>query len=87
MNHRHRKVLHALYAHPMSSNIDFNDVQSVFGELGATVDNRHGSRIGVSLNGHTAVFHHAKHSLPKDEVVKIRHFLDACGVSPDDYPL
>ena len=87
MNHRHRKVLHAIFAHPLSGNIDFNAIQSVFGELGATIDNRHGARIGVSLNGHTAVFHHAKHSLPKEEIVQIRHFLETCGISPDDYPI
>ncbi|MBT6118121.1 MAG: hypothetical protein HOH66_09670, partial [Rhodospirillaceae bacterium] len=50
MNHKHRKVLHALYAHPISANIDMKAVEAVFGELGAEVDNRHGSRIGVTLN-------------------------------------
>ena len=34
MNHRHRKVLHALFAHPVSANIHFRDVESVFKELG-----------------------------------------------------
>lgn len=86
MNHRHRKVLHALFAHPVSANIDFKDVEHVFGELGAEIDNRNGARVGVTLMGKTAVFHRAPHSLPKEEVIQIRHFLEGCGVSPDDYP-
>ena len=34
MNHRHRKVLHALFAHPISANISFKDVESLLSELG-----------------------------------------------------
>jgi hypothetical protein len=87
MNHRHRKVLHALFAHPVSANIDFKDVETVLTELGAEIENRNGARIGVTLKGHTAVFHHAQHSLPKDEVAQIRKFLIDCGVAPEQYPV
>lgn len=87
MNHQHRKVLHALFDHPLSGNVDFKQVESVLRELGASIDNRSGARIGVTLNGHTAAFHHAGHSLAKDEVVQIRKFLEACGINPADYPV
>ena len=87
MNHHHRKVLHALFDHPLSANVDFKQVESVLRELGGTIDNRSGARIGVTLKGHTAVFHHADHSLAKDEVVQIRKFLETCGISPADYPV
>ena len=46
-----------------------------------------GSRIGVTLKDHTAAFHHTNHSLPKDEVVQIRKFLETCGITPTDFPL
>lgn len=87
MNHRHRKVLHALFAHPVSNNVSFRDVEHLFAELGATVDNKTGSRIGVTLKGHNAAFHHAGHSLPRDEVLQVRKFLEGCGVNPADYPV
>lgn len=87
VNHRHRKILHTLFAHPISANISFKDVESVLGELGAVLDNR-GSRIGVTLNGHTAVFHHAQHTLHKDDVVSVKKFITQCGIDPArDYPL
>lgn len=86
MNHRHRKVLHALFAHPISANIDFKDVVHVLEELGAEVNAKAGNRIGVTLKGHTVAFTHAQHSLPKDEVAQIRKFLEACGVDPEAYP-
>ena len=89
MNHRHRKVLHALFAHPVSANIAMKDVEAVIGELGGTVDTgHHGGRIGFSLGGRSAVFHRAEHSLPKEEVVRIRGFLEEQGIDPArDYPL
>ncbi len=87
MNHRHRKVLHQLFAHPISANIDFNDVQSVLKELGAEVEDRSGARIAVTMKGHTVLFHHANHSVPKEEVQQIRRFLIDCGVAPEQYPV
>lgn len=87
MNHRHRKVLHALFAHPVSGNIDFRDVEHLLTDLGATIDNRSGARIGITLNGHTVAVHHAHKALPVDEVAQIRKFLETCGVTPAAYPL
>lgn len=88
MNHHHRRTLHALFAHPISANITLGHVEAMLGQLGAEVDNRHKARIGVTLNGHTAAFHMPHRDMPKDEVVKIRKFLEICGVDPmRDYPL
>jgi hypothetical protein len=88
MNHRHRKVLHALFAHPVSANIDPKAVHAVFEELGAEVSHTGQGRLGVKLNGAAHVFHASQHSLSKDEVVEIRHFLAQAGVEPGrDYPL
>lgn len=87
MNHRHRKVLHALFEHPISSNIDFRDVEALLRELGAEVENRSGNRVAVTFEGKTAAFNHAQHGLPKEEVVQLRHFLTDCGVDPNRYPV
>jgi hypothetical protein len=90
MNHRHRKVLHGIFAHPVSANMSMKDIESVVGELGGEVDTKHhqGARVGFELNGHSAVFHEAGHAVPKEEVQKIRKFLEDCGVDPErDYPL
>jgi hypothetical protein len=87
MNHRHRKVLHALFAHPVSHNIAYKDVVSVLEELGAEIDNKSGNRIGVKLNGHNAAFNHAQHDLPAEEVMQVKKFLTTCGVDPAAYPV
>lgn len=87
MNHRHRKILHAIFAHPIPANLDFREVESVLKELGAEIEERSGSRVSVTLKGHTVVIHHANHSVPKDEIVQIRRFLIDRGVAPEQYPV
>ncbi len=87
MNHRHRKVLHAVFAHPINANINFKDVEHLLVELGAAVENKRGNRIGVTLKGNTASFRHAGHSMSPDEVAQVRKFLESCGVAPSDYPV
>jgi hypothetical protein len=88
MNHRHRKVLHALFAHPVSANIDPKHVLAVLEELGAEVAAGGHGQIKVTLNGHTRGFPDARHALSPDEVAALRHFLVEAGVDPArDYPL
>lgn len=88
MNHKHRKTLHALFAHPEPANLAPNDVDAVLVDLGADLEERKGAKFAVSLKGHTANFHHAQHDLNKDEVRAIRKFLEEVGVDPArDYPL
>jgi hypothetical protein len=51
--------------------------------LGAQIDNKTGSRIGVALNRHAAAFHLSNHSLLKAEALQVRKFLESCGVTPE----
>ena len=88
MNHHHRKILHALFAHPISTNIGLKDVESVLKEIGAEIKQAHSGKIHAMMKGHSANFSHSKHSLPKEEVVQVRKFIETCGIEPErDYPL
>lgn len=88
MNHHHRKVLHALFAHPVSANIDPKHVRAVLEELGAEVAHGGHGQVRVTLNGRTHGFHDTRHSLSKEEVVEVRRFLTEAGVDPArDFPL
>jgi hypothetical protein len=87
VNHHHRKVLKAIFSHPVSANIAMKDVESVFRELGAEVSAAKSGKLHVRLNDRTANFSHAGHSLPKQEVAEVRAFITQCGIDPDrDYP-
>ena len=87
MNHHQRKVLNAIFAHPVNANLDLKDVLNVLTGLGADIDAKTKSRIGVTLNGQTAVLHLTTHSLMKAEVMQIRKFLESCGVSAASFPI
>lgn len=86
MNHHHRKVLHSVFAHPITGNLSLKDLEGVFQELGAEVKSAHSGKLHVALNGHTANFSHPQHAMPREEVVQVRKFLETCGVNPADYP-
>jgi hypothetical protein len=65
-----------------------NDVKSVLQELGAEIKSTHSGKTHVILNGHSANFSHPKHSLPKQEVMQVRKFIEICGIEPQrDYPV
>ncbi len=88
MNHKHRKVLHALFAHPVSGNISTRSAESVLKELGGEIEQRHGGRWGVRLNAHFAEFSHSAHSLAPTQVRQICKFLTTAGIDAErDFPL
>jgi hypothetical protein len=52
VNHHQRKVLHAIFAHPINANLEMKDVKdvvNVLNGLGAEIDAKSKSRLGVTL--------------------------------------
>ena len=87
MNHHQRKILHAIFAHPVNANLEMKDIEAVLNGLGADIQTRTKSRIGVRLNGRETALHLTNHALLKTEVMQVRKFLEACGVSADAFPV
>jgi hypothetical protein len=82
---KHRRTLQELFAHPISMNIDFWKVESMFEDLGAGMDETGKGNLKVKLNGQEASFPipHKKNIDDKHEVVAIRDFLKSAGVTPE----
>jgi hypothetical protein len=82
LNKKHSGVLHAIFADPVRANISWRDVISLLRSLGAAVVEGSGSRVGVELNGRTAVFHrpHPQKEVGKPMVRALRDFLSEAGV-------
>ena len=84
MKRKHQKILEAIYARPVSANIQWRDIEALFEELGADISERAGSRIAVVLFDEVRVFHRP-HPLPdtdKGAVVSVRKWLEQHGVVP-----
>lgn len=84
MKRKHQKTLDAIYARPVSANIQWRDIEALFIELGADISEREGSRIAVVLFDEVRVFHrpHPSPDTDKGAVASIRKWLEQHGVAP-----
>ena len=84
MKKKHRKTLERIFARPVSGTIPWRDIEALFIELGAEINEREGSRIGVFLFGEIRVFHrpHPSPETDKGAVASIRTVLQQNGVEP-----
>ena len=84
MKRKHQKVLESIYARPISSNIQWREIEALFVELGAEISEREGSRVAVVLFGEVRVFHrpHPSPCTDKGAVTSIRKWLEQHGVLP-----
>lgn len=84
MNNKQRKILEAIYADPVKSNIIWTSVESLLLSLGAEMREGSGSRVGFSLNGVDIVFHrpHPRKETDKGAIKSLRKFLSNAGVYP-----
>jgi hypothetical protein len=82
MKRKHEKTLSAIFAHPVSANIQWRDIEALFKELGADISEREGSRVSVELFGEVRVFHrpHPSPDTDKGAVASVRRWLEEHGV-------
>jgi len=80
----HGRTLEALFAHPVSHNVEWHDVVSLLEHVG-TVEEEHDGRFHVTVGSQSQTFdrpRHHSHSLDEQEVLDLRHMLSAAGVTP-----
>jgi hypothetical protein len=84
MKRKHQKTLDAIYARPVSANIQWRDIEALLVELGADISEREGSRIAVVLFDEVRVFHrpHPSPDTDKGAVASIRQWFEQHGVAP-----
>ncbi|GGB76732.1 MULTISPECIES: type II toxin-antitoxin system HicA family toxin [Gammaproteobacteria] len=82
MNKKHLRTLAAIFARPVSGSIKWSDIEALFIALGADIEEREGSRIGVVLFGEVQVYHrpHPHKETDKGAVVSVKKWLERNGV-------
>jgi hypothetical protein len=83
MNHKQLGIFNAIFAHPVSANIDPRQAFALVEALGGEVTHGGHGQVVVKLAGHTHGFHDVRHSLSKDEVVTLRKFLEQAGFAQE----
>ena len=84
MSQKHLKKIEKVFEHPVSTNLDTHKLMSALEHFGCSVEQSKTNKVKISFNSSDIVlgFHHSG-SLSKDEVLKLRHFLEEAGLTPD----
>jgi hypothetical protein len=84
MKRQHQETLRLIFNRPVSGNIRWKEIEALLLALGAEIEERAGSRIGVTLFGVVRVFHrpHPSPSTDKGAVAAVRQWLEENGVKP-----
>ena len=84
MNHDQRKTLAAVFADPVSGNIEWRRIEALFKAAGCEIIEGSGSRITILHKGGKAAFHrpHPGKEALRYRVSAARDFLKLIGVTP-----
>lgn len=84
MKGKSQRTVALIFKRPTSANIKWKDIEALFADLGAGIEEREGSRVCVDLFGQIRVFHrpHPAPTTDKGAVASIRKWLDENGVKP-----
>ena len=84
MNTKQRKTLAAIFADPISGNIEWRTIESLLIAMGCQMIEGSGSRVTFLLNGQRADFHrpHPGKEALRYRVKDVREFLRRAGVTP-----
>ncbi len=84
MKKKHQRTLASIFSRPVSGSIKWADIEALFIELDAEIQEREGSRIAVILFGQVKVFHrpHPSPDTDKGAVASVRKWLEENGVKP-----
>ncbi|MBC8237647.1 MAG: hypothetical protein H8E76_05395 [Helicobacteraceae bacterium] len=84
MSKQHLKKIEKIFEHPVATNLDTHKLMSALEHFGLRVEHSKTNKIKI-FHEHKEVvlgFHHSG-SLSKDEILKLRHFLEEAGLTPD----
>ena len=84
MNRTHRKTLAAVFATPISGNIEWRKIEALFKAAGCEIIEGSGSRVAVSHEDRKATFHrpHPGKDALRYQIRAAREFLERIGVTP-----
>ena len=82
---KHIEKIKKVFEHPISANIDVKKLLHALEHFGAEVDltKEHHAKIHYNGKMYSMPLPHHDHTLAKDVVVELRHFLEEVGLTPD----
>jgi hypothetical protein len=84
MSHKHKAKIEKVFTHPTPANIDYKKLLSALEHYGVEVDltKKHKAKLFYNESEFVLALPHGDH-LSKDEVIRLRHWLESVGLTPD----
>ena len=83
LSNRHRTTLRRIFEHPVSHNIEWDDVLSLLAAVGSTVQD-HGGKVAVTVGSETEFLDRPLHKdIGTQTVVDLRRMLSTAGYGPE----
>jgi len=84
MSQKHKAKIQKLFEHPISTGIDERRLLAALEHYGASVEITKHNKAKIELKGKefVLVMSH-RNNLSKDEVVRLRHFLESVDIVPE----
>lgn len=84
MNNKHRKTLAAIFAEPVTRNIEWRRIEALFIDIGCELIEGSGSRVAFKMQGLRADFHrpHPQKEAKPYQVRAAREFLEKLEIKP-----
>ena len=81
---KHQRTLEALFSNPVPATLKWQQIEALFTALGATKEERRGSRVTFKLSGRSVAFHrpHAGKDTQQYQIRDARIFLEKIGITP-----
>jgi len=81
---KHKEKIKKIFEHPLSGNIEATKLIHALEHYGAKVDMSKSGRVLIHIQDkeHSLSVSH-RNELSKDSIVKLRHFLQEVGLTPD----
>jgi hypothetical protein len=86
MSHKHKAIIEKVFAHPIATNLDWKKLVHTLEHFGAEVVVSNANKAKIHINGSELVLglpHHGHELEDKAEVVKLKHFLEENGLTPE----
>lgn len=85
MSHKHHVMIEKLFAHPVATNLDWKKLATALKHYGAEIDTTTNNHAKIAFSQNELVIglpHHGHELSNKDEVVKLRNFLEQNNITP-----
>ena len=86
MSHKHKVIIEKVFAHPIATNVDWKKLSNTLKHFGASIEVSNSNKAKIHMNDKELVLglpHHGHELADKSEITKLRHFLEAVELTPD----